>query len=360
MADQPFDVLRRLAMMEEARPYVATAVAEAASKLAPRLRESVELLLDLESRSKWEADDETLRALVDGLGSGGGERRALVVETLLACVTPELDATVLGILQSTVERASGSVGWVASRERFFEAAGRQWPAPADALPTFVRIDMGEFLMGSPETEADRDPDEWPQRKVVFEAPFSLAEMPVTAAQYATYATPKRVTEMSNRGAASAWAQLPAVEMSWWAARGFCAWIGARLPSDAEWEYACRAGTTTRFWSGDTEEDLARVGWYEGNSELRLHDAGEKPPNPWGLFDMHGNLYEWCEDWFHRSSDGAPRDGSAWIDRPGVIRVVRGGTFGNAARDARAAYRSWYGPGAMSRKIGFRPARSICQ
>jgi prolyl-tRNA editing enzyme YbaK/EbsC (Cys-tRNA(Pro) deacylase) len=117
----------------------------------------------------------------------------------------------------------------------------------------------------------------------------------------------------------------------------------RLPSEAEWECACRGGTGTEYWSGDEEADLAEVGWYDGNSGTLAHSVAEKPANPFGLFDMHGNVDEWCEDRWHNDYEGAPDDGSAWVDGSSPNRVRRGGCWSDPAGGCRSAIRHWGHP-----------------
>ncbi|MBK9648732.1 MAG: formylglycine-generating enzyme family protein, partial [Deltaproteobacteria bacterium] len=97
-------------------------------------------------------------------------------------------------------------------------------------------------------------------------------------------------------------------MSWFASVMFAEWVGARLPLEPEWEYACRAGTKTRFWSGDTDEDLARVGWIGQNSDGHPHPVAQKPKNAWGLHDVHGNVWEWCADVYDGNAYAARADG----------------------------------------------------
>ena len=127
----------------------------------------------------------------------------------------------------------------------------------------------------------------------------------------------------------------------------------RLPSEAEWEYACRAGTTTRFYSGDSDSDLDRVGWYRGNSGSKAHPVGQKQPNAWGLYDMHGNVWEWCEDWYHDSYTGAPNNGTAWTSPSGTSRVLRGGSWDGLPRRCRGASRLWIDPAYRYYGYGFR-------
>jgi formylglycine-generating enzyme required for sulfatase activity len=131
-----------------------------------------------------------------------------------------------------------------------------------------------------------------------------------------------------------------------------------LPSEAEWEYACRAGTQTRYYTGDKASDPDRAGWYSGNSGSKLHAVGEKEANAFGLYDMHGNAWEWVEDDWHSNYKGAPTDGSAWVGKErGSYRVVRGGGWSYSARRCRSAFRSVAPPGSRFGYLGFRLSRS---
>ena len=127
----------------------------------------------------------------------------------------------------------------------------------------------------------------------------------------------------------------------------------RLPSEAEWEYACRAGTASEYYTGDDESDLSRAGWYRGNSGGEAHPVAQKEPNAWGLYDMHGNVCEWCEDWDHDTYDGAPADGSAWLYPPGSKRVSRGGSFIGFPGHCRSAFRHRDSPDRPRGTFGFR-------
>jgi formylglycine-generating enzyme required for sulfatase activity len=135
--------------------------------------------------------------------------------------------------------------------------------------------------------------------------------------------------------------------------------GYRLPSEAEWEYACRTGSDAEFSFGDDVERLDEFAWYSKNSGGRTHPVAEKESNAWGLYDMHGNVWEWVEDDWHGSYNGAPDDERAWIDSPrGSNRVIRGGSWGFDARACRSATRSSYWPGYRSIRVGFRLSRSV--
>ncbi len=148
-------------------------------------------------------------------------------------------------------------------------------------------------------------------------------------------------------------QQPVVGLNWLEAKKYAAWAGLDLPSEAQWEYACRARTTTRFYTGDSKADLDRAGWYDENSSGRLHAVGEKEPNTFGLFDMHGNLWEWCEDLWHGNYQKAPDDGKAWVDNSdSSLRVLRGGSWGNPSGYCRSAYRG-ADPGGRYQYVGFR-------
>jgi formylglycine-generating enzyme required for sulfatase activity len=133
----------------------------------------------------------------------------------------------------------------------------------------------------------------------------------------------------------------------------------RLPTEAEWEFACRAGTATRFHFGEDDGELGDYAWYSGNSGSRIHAVGEKKPNAWGFYDLHGNVWEWCRDWY-----GGPLPGGSVTDPKGPVfginRVFRGGSWGIAASRCRAAYRVWNKPGDREYTLGFRVALAAAQ
>jgi formylglycine-generating enzyme required for sulfatase activity len=127
----------------------------------------------------------------------------------------------------------------------------------------------------------------------------------------------------------------------------------RLPTEAEWEYAARAGSNTRYCFGNEESELRNYAWYEVNSGGRTHRVGRKKPNAWGLYDMHGNVWEWCEDWKGNYPGGHVTDPKGPFS--GKYRVLRGGSWYGLAWPTRSAYRSWLGPDLRDNGLGFRVA-----
>ena len=156
---------------------------------------------------------------------------------------------------------------------------------------------------------------------------------------------------------------PVESMSWDEARNFIQKLNAqssggkyRLPTEAEWEYAARAGTT-----GPYAGNLDEMGWYGGNSDSKTHPVGQKKPNDFRLYDMHGNVWEWCEDLWHGNYDGAPTNGSAWTDGGNSKnRVVRGGSWLSRPEDASCSYRYWPPPDNWNYYLGFRVVLSLAK
>jgi len=157
---------------------------------------------------------------------------------------------------------------------------------------------------------------------------------------------------------------PVVDVSWEDAKEYCAWLSeksglaVRLPSESEWECACRAGSTREFSFGDDEELLAQYAWYVGNARGGTREVGTRRENAWGLHDLHGNAWEWCEDTHHPNYEGAPTDGTAWTDEDSPARSLRGGGCGNPAGYCRSATRGWDRPSVWDGNVGFRTGFSI--
>ncbi|MEM7202484.1 MAG: SUMF1/EgtB/PvdO family nonheme iron enzyme [Planctomycetota bacterium] len=294
-------------------------------------------------------DPAPLAALLDreaGDDVGLAERQLVAARALQRVAPDEL---------AKRERALSKSRSRAVRERF--GVPTVFKAHNKSGVEMVDIPAGEFVMGSPAMELGRRDREGPQR-VVTVARFALARTPVTNAQYAAFleATDHRAPRYWDKRQFNRPEQ-PVVGVSWDDAQAFCRWAGLSLPSEAQWEYACRAGETTRFWSGDGDEDLERVGWYSGNSGQELHPVAEKPANPWGLFDLHGNVWEWCQDEWDDDYTRASCDGTAWEVAGIGSRVGRGGSWYDVAWFCRSACRDFDSPSNRSGYLGFRPASS---
>jgi formylglycine-generating enzyme required for sulfatase activity len=214
-------------------------------------------------------------------------------------------------------------------------------------------------MGSPADDPFAYKDERPQQVVVFERPLWVAETPVTQGQYAALVG-------KNPACYKTSVDHPVESVTYYATQEWCAALNAhegapkraayRLPSEAEWEYFCRAGTTTRWWTGDTEESLPSAAWYgAGWDHGHTHAVAQLRANPWGLYDVHGNVGEWCRDRLRTYGRGEVRApvGRGTNDDG---YSVRGGAFGGAARFVRSANRGEGMPEWPSRSRGFRIVR----
>jgi formylglycine-generating enzyme required for sulfatase activity len=231
---------------------------------------------------------------------------------------------------------------------------------AHGCPTMVVVRPGEFMMGSPESEKDRYNREGPQHRVTILTPIAIGKTEVTFDQWgACVAAQACKDSTSDRG------DRPVINVSWDDAHRYVAWLSRitrkdyRLLSEAEWEYAARAGGQFRFSFGDDEARLGQYAWYINNSDDTTHSVGQRPANAFGLQDMHGNVWEWVEDRWHETYEGAPTDGEPWVwDGDPGQRVVRGGSFSDDPGDLRAAVRFKYGHEIQSDSIGFRLARRL--
>ncbi len=289
-------------------------------------------------------------------------RRAHSEITRRACARATASELVPSVSEIVVEPSSRITAAAAS----VPEAGK--PAP-DLITVhgveLVLVPGGTFTMGSPSDEYGRSVIEGPQHEVTL-ASFYLARTELTNAQYALYleanpdgrAPPFGHYERYNKP------EQPVVGLSWDDAKAYCDWAGLSLPTEAQWEYAARAGSTTAYWFGHEADDLERFGWTVADAagsmeRSRTHSVGTKGPNPWGLYDMHGNVWEWCLDGYApypvgvRAADGLRR-------RPaGIVhRVLRGGSFVYWPDAARSAVRFRSRPGNHTRDVGFRPAMRL--
>jgi formylglycine-generating enzyme required for sulfatase activity len=265
---------------------------------------------------------------------------------------------------------------------------RPTPAGRPVRQRLRWIPPGRFLMGSPEDEPGRHDWEGPQHEVTLASGFWLFDTPCTQAlwQAVMGENPSRFQSPAR----------PVDSVCWDNVQKFLVRINERvpglelrLPSEAQWEYACRVGTTTALYTGGIDivgennaPALDPIAWYGGNSGVNFelengydmsewlekqydhkragtHLVRRKAPNAWSLYDMLGNVWEWCADHWHDSYQGAPADGTAWLDAnpdPGAYRVIRGGSWIDHARYARSAYRQGTEPGNRNDNLGFRCAR----
>jgi len=247
-------------------------------------------------------------------------------------------------------------------KRFYRAV--EFPAPTN----LVFIPPGKFRMSSPPDEVDRSDWEGPQTAVTISRGFWMGKCEVTQGKYLavmgsnpSYFQPPNAPADTNR---------PVEQVTWEDATNYCARLTQRerlagrigtnsvyrLPTEAEWEYACRGWTSTRFSYGDDPgyTNLTNYAWYGDNSDGQTHGVGQKLPNPWRLYDMHGNVWEWCQDWFADYPGGIAVDPQG--PATGSPRVIRGGGWSywsGDARDCRSASRDGSNPGYGADDFGFR-------
>jgi formylglycine-generating enzyme required for sulfatase activity len=248
----------------------------------------------------------------------------------------------------------------ATARKFYQAVS--FAAPSN----MVFIPPGTFRMGSPTNELGRSQKENPQTEVTISRGFWMGEYLVTQGEYQALMGSNPSYFIADNGFSGDLTR-PVDSVSWFEATDYCAALTQReraaeripnntlyrLPTEAEWEYACRAWTSTRFGYGDDPgyTNLANYAWYYENSGGMTHPVGQKLPNAWGLFDMHGDLEEWCQDWY------GPYLGGTVVDPQGpptgLLRVIRGGYWEDNASYCRSASRNLHEPDAKHFHLGFR-------
>lgn len=241
-------------------------------------------------------------------------------------------------------------------------------SPMAIFTNLVYIVPGTFTMGSPSTETDRgSTSEGPQTQVTISKGFWMSKYETTQGEYQSVmgVNPSYFKGDNN---------LPVEQVSWDDANNYCANLTSReraagrlpaeyayrLPTEAEWEYACRAGTTTRFSYGDDLDytQLGKYAWWFDNSASKTHTVGGKQPNAWGLYDMHGNVCEWCLDWYGIYPSGSVTDPKG--SNSGSYRMIRGGGWAYIGGGCRSAFRIFDQPGNGSNRLGFRPVLALGQ
>lgn len=278
----------------------------------------------------------------------------------------------------------------AAKGWFLPGAGKtEWFKDHRHGPEMVVVPAGEFLMGSPDSEADRWDNEGPQHQVKLARLFGVGRHAVTRGQFAAFV---ETTNYRMEGGAQVWTGTqwrfdptlswrnpgfrqgddhPVVCVNWNDASAYVAWLCQctgrtyHLLSEAEWEYVARAGTDTPYWWGSSITAVqANYYGYKGFPAMgqvrkSTMPVGHFEANPWGLYNVHGNVWEWCKDCWHENYNGAPTDGSAWIDcsDPG-FRVIRGGSWYFFREVLRSAYRNRYAADHRNHNVGFRVGRTI--
>ncbi|MBL8693116.1 MAG: SUMF1/EgtB/PvdO family nonheme iron enzyme [Planctomycetes bacterium] len=293
--------------------------------------------------------------------------RSLAEEAIWKRIDQKLSLEVAAFYGFSLQTLTGHL----DRARFFKAIGRPI-SKAPRIETVAIPPDGEstvtFWMGS--AEGVGYDDERPRRKLTIPA-FRMGATPVTEAEMALLHGGARAAAQSRVRAKGPSEDHPAVHVSWWEAWLFAVWVGGALPTEAQWECACRAGTESKWSFGDNESELPNYGWYFRNSgksdlpesteyefakalrdwDCRVQPVRRKKPNLWNLYDMHGNVLEWCCDWFGPYSEDGLEERAG--PRAGADRVLRGGSYWLDADRCRSAYRDWLRPSSRGNGVGFR-------
>ena len=221
----------------------------------------------------------------------------------------------------------------------------------------IYLETNSYQMGSNHRSLEK-----PIHIITFDYDFEIAKSPVTFEEYDLYCVDEGIEKPSDEG----WGRgkRPVINVSWDDAQNYCKWLSRktgkkyRLPTEAEWEYACRAGTTTKWSFKDNESELENYAWYTNNSKSKTQKVAIKKENPWGLFDMHGNVWEWCQDDWVDNYNDTPRDGTEYKDSSVSSKVVRGGSWVDEANVTRSANRLRSSPTYRDILRGFRLLRTL--
>ena len=232
-------------------------------------------------------------------------------------------------------------------------------------PEMVVVPSGSFMMGSPADEPGRESNEGPQHRVTISKPFAVGKYEVTVGQFEEFVNETGHPDNKWRDPGfNQTANHPVVNVSWYDAKAYTEWLSTktgqnyRLLSEAEWEYAVRAGTTTAYHFGETISSSWSNYHYTDRGTVEICSY---PANAFGLHDMHGNVWEWVEDCGHNDYNGAPSDGSEWTGDciyDGEVRMLRGGSWSGSPWHLRSAIRDWSVAWYRSNCLGFRIARTL--
>jgi formylglycine-generating enzyme required for sulfatase activity len=241
------------------------------------------------------------------------------------------------------------------------AAGMSFKECATSCPEMVVVPPGSFTMGSPDGAGSDE--ERPAHKVTISYRFAVSKFPITFDQWDACVA---FGGCKNPGSSGPWGRgsRPAINISWDDAHEYVAWLSKltnrpyRLLSEAQWEYAARAGSASNYSFGDEEQSLREHAWYSNNSGGQTQTVGQRKPNAFGLYDMHGNIWQWVEDNWHDTYDGAPADGTAWRGGEVTANVLRGGSWYDNASRLRSAARQKGRLGNRAVVVGFRILRLL--
>ena len=218
----------------------------------------------------------------------------------------------------------------------------------------ILIPAGSFMMGTDDRAASGGVG--PAHKVTIVRPFYLGKTEVTNGQYRRFVQAQPdykgeadvdpaydlyLLQFKGKSVMSAADEYPVVWVSWHNAMAFCRWAGMQLPSEAQWEYTCRAGTTTHYSFGDGEGELHKYAWADLAAGHRTHPVATKLPNPWGLYDMHGNVWEWTVDDYVSGYHDAPADGSARLVPDAMTKTLRGGSWSTGPSTTKRETPAWF-------------------
>ncbi|UCG46138.1 MAG: formylglycine-generating enzyme family protein, partial [Phycisphaerales bacterium] len=256
-------------------------------------------------------------------------------------------------------QAAGSGGDAAIAETRVETGAKPSAGPAEMAVDLgggvklelVRIAAGQFFMGSPAGEPGREVDEGAMHRVWISKPFYMGKFEVTQAQYEAV-TGERPSHFDGN-------DLPVDSVSWDDAVRFCESLSQkegrryRLPTEAEWEYACRGGSSLAFSFGLSYSQLSEHGWHFDISQNKSHVVGQKKSNAFGLHDMHGNVWEWCADWYGKDYYGSSQAVDPEGPASGEHRILRGGSWQCGPALCRSALRGWGPPANRGSHVGFR-------
>lgn len=294
----------------------------------------------VETTMGWQVS--TLQNVINAFGI---DRRHDVHAAIMNCINPVLTVEKLAFLYATLDWLKVEI----DRREFFSKCGR-WP-PSQVSVKFLHIPDGSFTIGSPEVENKRHNDE--HRRKLSVSGFFISETPITNEDFVKFCPQHPVREWQDLDKSELYSH-PVVRTTWWEAYLFCAWVGGRLPTEAEWEYACRAHSVSAFCFGnELSKDLANF-WTVEEPIARTTPVGMYPtPNNFGILEMHGNVWEWCQDYYQADFFSQCSNENPVCLQESPHRVARGGSWSDPVHGCRSAFRNRLNPNHRMDNVGFR-------